>query len=491
MIFEAGEIGGMIGAVCKGNLQAKVSSVSLDSRDCGPGALFVALKGERADGHDFALKALENGATCVLAEKDKAHLLLASIPPAMLKDACLVFLDKSLEGLQRLAKEHVRRIKGLLRIGVTGSSGKTTTKECIGAVLRAAYPSDTVAVGKGNLNSDSGLPLALFSLEPFHKAAVFEMGMNRRGEMDELARLFEPDIGVITNIGTAHIGLIGSRMGIAEEKKKIFSRFTGTQKGFVWEDDDFKAFLSLGVKGSVQEFGPRSTQGFEGARSQGLAGWIISWKGLEIAFPLPGKHNLLDALAALSVAHELGLDPAKCALGLSSVKPLFGRSELFGGKISLFRDCYNANPDSMRAVLDLCDEVDWLGRKIYVLGGMRELGDKLSTEHVIMGERAARSDADALFFFGEEAGIAAQAAQKALSAIPLDGNSSGKRPMIFHTSDIDALISRVAAFLREKDLVLVKASRGLALERLTETLFDAGWADREKNSQTSQGARVC
>jgi UDP-N-acetylmuramoyl-tripeptide--D-alanyl-D-alanine ligase len=491
MIFEAGEIGGMIGAACKGNLKAKVRSVSLDSRDCGPGALFVALKGERVDGHDFVLKALENGATCVLAEKDKAHILLASIPPDMLREACLIFLDKSLEGLQRLAREHVRRIKGLLRIGVTGSSGKTTTKECLGAVLRAAYPPDTVAMGKGNLNSDSGLPLALFSLEPFHKAAVFEMGMNRRGEMDELARLFEPDIGVITNIGTAHIGLIGSRMGIAEEKKKIFSRFTGTQKGFVWEDDEFKSFLSSGVKGVVQEFGIRTTPGFGGARSEGLAGWTISWKGMEISFPLPGKHNLLNALAALSVAHELGLDPVKSAEGLSSVKPLFGRSELFGGKISLFRDCYNANPDSMRAVLNLCDEVACPGRKIYVLGGMRELGDSLATEHVIMGERAARSDADALFFYGEEAGIAAAAAEKARAVVASGDKPSTKAPLIFHTLDMEILIDRVMAYLRKDDLVLVKASRGLALERLTESLFDAGWADREGKNHISQGAGIC
>lgn len=503
MIFEAGEIGGMIGAACKGNLRAKVTSVSLDSRDCGPGSLFVALKGERADGHDYIVQALERGASCALAEKEKAHSVLASVPPGLLEKSCLIFLDNTLHGFQRLAREHVRRIRGLLRIGVTGSSGKTTTKECLGAILRAAYPEGTVAVGKGNLNSDSGLPLALFSLEPTHKAAVFEMGMNRRGEMDELAELFEPDIALITNIGTAHIGMIGSRQGIAEEKKKIFSRFTGSQKGFVWDEDEYKQFLSSGVKGAVREFGLKSTPGFEGAKSRGLAGWTLSWKGRKISYPLPGRHNLLDALAALAVAHELGLDPDRAAAGLSSVKPLFGRSELFEGRISLFRDCYNANPDSMRAVLDLCDEVEWPGRKVYVLGGMRELGETLASEHVVLGERAARSQAQALFFFGEEAGISARSAEKALAmsraakassrAAPAVSGTEPEagEPMVFHATGMEALVSQVLSYLKDGDLVLLKASRGLELERLAEALFAAGWADGEGPDTSPQGARAC
>jgi UDP-N-acetylmuramoyl-tripeptide--D-alanyl-D-alanine ligase len=477
-LFEAGEVGGMIGGACKGNLRALVDNVQLDSRLCTHGSLFVALRGERADGHDFIVSALNKGASCILADAKRAQSVLASLNPDSLANACIVFVETPLQAFQRLAKEHRRRIKGLVKIAVTGSSGKTTTKECIGAALTAACPSGIVAVGAGNLNSDSGLPLALFSLQANHEIAVFEMGMNRRGEMDELAELYEPDIGVITNIGTAHIGLIGSRQAIAEEKKKIFSRFDGSQKGYVWDSDDFKSFLMAGVKGKVGEFGFTSTKGFKGAENLGLLGWRISWMDESFVFPLPGRHNLMDALAALSVVGDMNLQPKLLCDGLSRVKPLFGRSEVFFGKISLYRDCYNANPDSSRAVLDLCDSIEWPGRKIYVLGSMRELGELSLSEHVGLGERAASSDASALFFFGEEAEASYTAAMHAF-----DLRSTGmKRIPLYHTNDIGLLIANVISALRLGDLVAVKASRGLELERLTEAMFESGWADRTKTS---------
>lgn len=476
ILFDAGEIGGMIGGACRGNLRALVDNVQLDSRLCSKGSLFVALRGERVDGHDYIVSALLKGASCVLADAERAHSVLASLDQSALSDACIIFVDRTLFGLQRLAREHRRRIKGLVRIAVTGSSGKTTTKECIGAALSAALPAGKIAVGAGNLNSDSGLPLALFTLEAQHEMAVFEMGMNRRGEMDELVELYEPDIAVITNIGNAHIGLIGSRQGIAQEKKKIFSRFNGSQKGYVWDSDDYKAFLMADVRGSVREFGLASTKGYEGAESLGLLGWRISWMGETFVFPIPGMHNLLDALAALSVVGDMNLEPKLLCEGLSRVKPLFGRSELFFGKISLYRDCYNANPESARAVLDLCDTVQWPGRKIYVLGGMRELGELSGPEHAILGERLAGSNADALFFFGEEAEISHAAALKAM-----DLRTDGKKKIpSYHTNDIGSLIEKVLSAMREGDLVVVKASRGLELERLTEAMFESGWVDRNK-----------
>ncbi|MDP2792246.1 MAG: cyanophycin synthetase, partial [Rectinemataceae bacterium] len=184
-----------------------------------------------------------------------------------------------------------------------------------------------------------------------------------------------------------------------------------------------------------------------------------------------------NALAALSVAAELKLAPALVAGGLSSVKPLFGRSEIFEGRVSLVRDCYNANPDSVAAAIDLCDSVESKGRKVYVLGSMRELGETSEDEHRAMGMRAASSGADGLFFFGEEAGTSYRAAH---SVAP------GKH--CFHTNDIESLISAVSAYLKDGDLVLAKASRGLALERFTDALFAEGWVlpaalpqeDREK-----------
>jgi UDP-N-acetylmuramoyl-tripeptide--D-alanyl-D-alanine ligase len=472
ILFSAGEAAGMIGGACRGNLDAPIRNVVADSRKVAAGSLFVALPGERSDGHDFIPAALEQGASCILAAQARKAEVVSALASADSAGACLIFVESPLAGLQGLAREHRRRMKGLLRIGITGSSGKTTTKECVGATLAAAYPAGSLIMNEGNLNSDIGLALSMFALEASHKVGVFEMGMNRKGEMDELISIYEPDLALITNIGTAHIGMIGSRLGIAEEKKKIFSRFSGSQVGFVWEDDPYRDFLKANVAGRVLEFGFRSTKGLEKVDSLGLGGWRLEWAGQSVLFPLPGRHNLLNALAALSVAAELDVDPALAAAGLASVKPLFGRSEIFEGRISLVRDCYNANPDSVAAAIDLCDSADSAGRKVYVLGSMLELGGTSSAEHAAVGRKAAASSADALFFFGEEAGESYGAAMAAAAE-----NPAASRPgrVIFHTNDIESLKKAVLGYLRDGDLVLAKASRGLALERLTEALFKAGF----------------
>jgi len=467
-LFTAGEAAGMIGGACKGDLESPILGVVADSRKVQKGSLFVALPGERADGHDFIASALGGGASCILAAGSMKEKVMAAFAAARPRQACVIFVDSPLAGLQGLAREHRRRMKGLLRIGVTGSSGKTTTKECVGAALAPAYENGALVMNEGNLNSDIGLALAMFSINASHKVGVFEMGMNRKGEMDELASIYEPDIAVITNIGTAHIGMVGSRQGIAEEKKKIFSKFSGTQHGFVWEDDPYRAYLEAGVAGFVSGFGPRSTKGFEKAENLGLGGWRLRWFGQTVRLPLAGKHNLLNGLAALSVAAQLGFDPALVARGLGGVKPLFGRSEIFEGRISLVRDCYNANPDSVAAAMDLCDSIDIAGRKVYVLGSMLELGESSAKEHAAMGRRAASSSAEALFFFGEEARSGYEASMAASRAKPADGR------VIFHTNDIESLKKAVLGYLKEGDLVLAKASRGLALERFTEALFEAG-----------------
>lgn len=478
-LFSAGEAAAVSGGSCIGNLDAEVTDVIVDSRKAGPGSLFVALPGERADGHDYIGSALGKGASCVIAcvsEKDKS---LSAFRKAMEGSAVagLVLVDSSLNGLQSLARDYRKRMRNLLRIGVTGSSGKTTTKECIGAVLRSAYPAGTVALSEGNLNSDIGLALTIFSLRPEHRAAVFEMGMNRVGEMDELVNMFSPDLAVITNIGTAHIGLIGSREGIAAQKKRIFSHFSGSQKGFVWQDDPYKTFLKKDVPGEVLEFGPSATRGIERIDSLGLNGWLIAWQGQSIRFPLPGSHNLLDALAALSVAAELEIDPKAAAEGLSSVRPLFGRSEILQGRISLLRDCYNANPDSVSAAIDFCDSLEWPGRKVFILGSMLELGEGSAREHEAMGRKARESSAAGIFFFGADARLAYETAV----SMHLESGTPRGEPELFHTNDIEALKEKVAGYLRDGDLVLTKASRGLELERLTDDLTRRGFVPADKN----------
>lgn len=473
ILFTAGELGGMIGAACKGNLDAPIREVVTDSRLVRAGVLFVALRGSRVDGHRFIEDACRAGAAAVMAEMAHKDMALAACRNAGCMDrACLLLVESTLSGLQAAARAYRRRMN-LFRIGVTGSSGKTTTKECIGAILRACYPDNTVAMNEGNLNSDIGLALAMFTLRPEHRIGVFEMGMNRKGEMDELVAMYEPDMAVITNIGTAHLGMLGSRQAIAEEKKKIFSRFTGSQRGFIWENDEYRDFLARDVQGTILEFGPKSTRGLEQAVSLGIHGWRLIWKGQSLQFPLPGEHNLLNACAALSVADALALDPPAVARGLASVKPLFGRSELRTGRITVLQDCYNANPESMAAALELVGSLPWEGRKVLVLGSMLELGEEAAEAHRRVLAQAFAINPAAVFAFGED---------MAAAAAGLQAQESGTVRLVACT-DMQALIETVCDVVQDGDLVLIKGSRGMALERLTEALASRGLIDMTNSSQ--------
>jgi UDP-N-acetylmuramoyl-tripeptide--D-alanyl-D-alanine ligase len=458
LLFRAGELAGIIGGTCRGDLDAPICSVVADSRAATENSMFVALRGEHTDGHRHIPEAVQNGARVILAEIAQKDAVLASIHGLDESSSlCLIFVESPLAALQRAAREYRKR-NALLRIGVTGSSGKTTTKECIAAVLEACNPAGAVVISPGNLNSDIGLALALFDIRPEHTVGIFEMGINRKGEMDELASMYEPDIAVVTNIGTAHIGIFGSRDEIAKEKSKIFSYFDGRQTALLWEDDDYRAYLASKAKGKVEYFGLRHTEGLGRIDSLGLKGWIIEWKAQRIDFALPGQHNLLNACAALSVANLLGLSPVQAGRGLSSVKPLFGRSEIREGKITVLQDYYNANPDSMAAAIEFFGAISARGRKVLVLGSMLELGEESVRAHEEVGMMAGGIGPSAIFLFGEDM-AAAEAALKA----------SAFKGRLFWTSDMDELSDAVLDFVQEGDLLLVKGSRGMALERLTRT----------------------
>ncbi len=447
------------GRLLGGSRTAEVSSVAIDSRKSAPGALFVALPGERTDGHDHIPEALAAGAVVLLVAESRAQSVRALLEGPG-NAAAAVCVPSTLAALQDLARFHLSLLPRQTRVGVTGSNGKTTTKEIIGAILSVGAET---AVNEGNLNSEIGLPLACFSVEKRHTYAVFEMGMNRVGEMDVLADIVCPDHALITNVGTAHIGLLGTQQHIAEEKKMIFSRFSGGQTGYLNEAEPFASFLSDGVRGKIVFFGPKSTKGFLGSESLGLDGTLIHWEGSRIRFPLFGPYNLANALGAVTVARELGVPAGEIRDGLESVRPLFGRSQIIRGPVTVVFDCYNANPDSMLGALDFLGEVVWPGRKIAVLGGMRELGGMSAEAHRELGDRLARSTLDAAVLFGEEM----REAWDRLSASPLGTKS-------LWTADYAELARGVRGLLCEGDLVLVKGSRGLELERLLADALSAG-----------------
>lgn len=438
-----------------------VSSVEVDSRACRGGSLFVALAGERTDGHLYLEQAYGSGcrAFLVRAEFRSRHPEAASRPPFSAPDAFCIEVADTLAALQGLAVYHLRKHPGVHRIGVTGSNGKTTTKELIGSILSRHT---ATAMNRGNLNSEIGLPLAAFGVRPEHRYAVFEMAMDHEGEMDVLSGIVRPDSALITNIGRAHVGKLGSVEAIAAEKRKIFSRFTGTERAFLPEHDRWFEYLARGVNGRVVPYGIRSTPGFEGIESEGLNGSTLLWNGMRLRLPLAGRHNVMNALAAVAVAVELGVPAEAVREGIERVPRLFGRGELYRGPFTVIQDCYNANPDSMAGALELVRSLSVTGRKILVLGSMRELGAESREAHEELARRAAAAGADEVFFFGAEA-------KDGYDAFVRDRTTAGS----FWTDEIEALTDAVRRTVRENDLVLIKGSRGVALERLTAALVSS------------------
>lgn len=433
--------------------------VETDSRSAGPGSLFVALRGERSDGHDFARAAADAGAAAVLvaaawwSSKGRAAFAGSNCP--------VILADEPLSALQDAATAWRSGFSSLTRFGVTGSAGKTSAKEILAAIVGSFK--NTVK-NPGNLNSDIGLPASIFLMRPWHEAAVFEMGINRPGEMDILAGVYEPDCALITNVGSAHIGVLGgSRAAIAAEKQRIASRFDGRQTLIVWEDDDFKDTLARGVRGSCVLYGPRSTDGFEGARDLGLDGWALRYRGREARFRMPGAHNLLNALAAIRAAALFGAGADDVAAGLEAVAAPSGRMTVRRGEFTVVDDCYNANAESTIAAIAFCDALDGPGRRVYVLGSMKELGNETQAAHRRVGAAAVASRADIVVFYGAEAHDAYLAARSAAPEADLRW-----------FDDYDRLEEDVASVVRKDDLVLVKASRSMALERLVGRLTKTG-----------------
>ena len=442
------------------SVRGTVDRVVIDSRKCGPGSLFVPLSGERTDGHRFLESAYAAGCRAFLVNsvflRDVRGRGIGFIQH---EDAVYVEVADTLAALHGLASFHLNRFSGLVRIGITGSNGKTTTKELLGAIFSRYRPT---AMNPGNMNSESGLPLAAFMVSREHRFAIFEMAMDHRGQMDSLAGIVRPNAALITNIGRAHIGKLGSVEAIAQEKKKIFSRFSGNETAFLPEHNAWLEFLSEGIRGKIITYGVNGTPGLEKIEDAGLSGTIIRWNGRSIRLPLPGLHNALNALAAIAVAAEFGVPSDTVQEGIERVARLFGRAEVIAGRFTLVQDCYNANPDSMARALELIASKRIHGRRILVLGSMRELGEESETEHIVLGKRAAEADAAVTFFFGDETKVSSQAYQNTRS----DGS-------VFWTNDIAELSAQVKSELRSGDVVLVKGSRGVELERLTEDLLRA------------------
>jgi len=429
------------------------SSVAIDSRNVKEGCLFFAMEGTKCDGHNFVGAAFDAGARAAVVESSKVESFdLVKTAEKAGKDVIVV--DNTLKGLQDSARVYLEKFPKLLRIGITGSSGKTTTKEIAAAII--SNEKNTV-MNKGNLNSETGLPLSVFNVRPQHETGIFELGMNRRGEISETAFVLKPNIAIITNIGTAHIENFGSKLEILEEKKNIYKFMKENDIALIPANDEYAENLADGVTCKVRYYGTDSFCELEQTRSLGLEGTEIVWAGEKIRFALPGKHSMEDAIAAIAIAKEVPVSAGAIKKGLESVKPLFGRLEILKGRTTVIRDCYNANPESTAKSVEFCDSLEWTGRKVYVIGDMLELGENSSSSHARTGDLLAESKADNIFLFGGEIAAAAPSLK-----------SKGRR--YFHTTDMSELSAALDSYVQTGDIVLLKGSRGCALERLSEML---------------------
>ena len=427
-----------------------VETFFIDSRSVPVGGMFVPLKGENTDGHRFVASALAGGAVasfCAAGSWDS----LGDVAPG--SGVAFVVVPDVLEALSVFAAAHLDSFPATVRIGITGSNGKTTTKEMLAACLSVFGPTYFTP---GNLNSEIGLPLTALGMGPGFTFAVFEMGINHRGEMDSLAAVVRPLLSLVTNVGTAHIGIIGSQHEIALEKKKIFSRSGSVALAVLPAEDRFLPVLTDGFEGTVKLFG-RGLPGFRLVADHGLAGTEFEWKGTLFRLSLPGLHHIDNALAVLTSVEALGLDLRRCVPALGSVGASFGRAQVVRGVVDLLVDCYNANFDSMVGLLSLVKALPSGQRTVMVLGSMKELGSEGPGLHTRLGAQTAGLDVEAVFFFGAEAEVAYQACA--------DGKFGGH---LVWTDDYEELRSLLKDFVRPGDLVVLKGSRGNRLERLTD-----------------------
>ena len=422
------------------------SGVSTDSRALARGELFVALRGERFDGHAFVPQAARAGAAGVVIARDSA-------PPA--DCPCIVVADP-LIALGRLA-QHWRRQFAIPVVALTGSNGKTTVKEMLAAMLRAASAEAAVLATEGNLNNHIGLPLMLLRLRAGHRYGVFEMGMNHAGEIRYLSGLAEPDVALVNNIGRAHIEFLGSEEAIARAKGEIFEGLKPDGTAVINADDRFAPLLRelAGARPRV-EFGLEQPAPVTGRCTLRLLDSEIRLTTplgeAAATVPAPGLHNVRNALAAAAAATALGITPATIAAGLAGFRGAKGRLQKREGLAgaAILDDTYNANPDSVRAAIAVLAALP--GRRVLVLGDMGELGPGGEGLHAQAGEYARSAGIDVLYTLGELAAHAARAFGR------------GAR----HFQRIEDLLAAVESALAPDVTVLVKGSRFMQMERVVK-----------------------
>ena len=437
-----------------GPADAEIKNLCTDSRLAKAGDLFVALKGDKFDGHDFIAEVAAKGVAAVLLERHKIPVTLPKCPVLLVDDVRAAF--------GKIAAAY-RRQFDLPVIAVGGSNGKTTVKELLASVLRQKL---ATLWSEASFNNDIGVPMTLLRLEKTHQAAVLEAGTNHPGELAPLVKMIRPQSGVITNIGREHLEFFGDVAGVAQEEGWLAELLPADGKLFLSGDSEWTDKIVARTKAKVIRvgFGEKNDWRAKGIRLDkgGVTFQVAApqerFAG-EYRVNLLGRHQVANALLAIAIGVEFGLERTEILRGLAECRPAKMRLNFWeAGGVRVLDDCYNANADSTLAALETLCGLPLQGRRVAVLGDMAELGAHSAAAHAEIGRRAAELKVGQLFAVGRMAPVTAKAARDA------------GLTRVIEFADVDAAMKAVRQFLKAGDVVLLKASRASRLERIAETL---------------------
>lgn len=449
-----------VAQICDGTLYSigcenKVlfETVCTDSREADNTSMFIAIRGERVDGHSYIQNVVKAGCRCVIAER----------LPLDVKGVAVIIVKDSVRAIRDIA-EYVKTQVDIKTVAVTGSVGKTTTKEFISSVLDRKYKLYKTA---GNFNSTIGMPMSMLELSQNNDCAVFEMGMGGLGEIEYMSQTAKPDVAIVTNIGTSHLEALGSRENICRAKMEIASGLrdggtlflNGDEPLLLGHGSDRYTTLYFGQKNEECDYFASNIRSTEGGLVFDMRTPNGSYKDIEIN--IPGAHNVYNAMVAFSVGLNMDMHEADIREGLLAYKAVAMRQNIYTlGGITVIEDCYNASPESMSAAINVLGETAKArgGRMIALLGDMRELGDTTAKLHAGIGSYLAEKHADFLFTYGALSENLADGAVK--------NGMSEKQIFRNPTADAELAAKKLLSTLREGDVLLVKASRALKAENV-------------------------
>ena len=438
------------GALLKEADVKEIKAVSTDTRKIEEGTMFIALKGENFNGNNYVLDAFNKGAKIAIVDEVKCDL------NELKEDVALIKVQNTGRALMDLAKFYREKL-GLKVVGITGSAGKTSTKDLVAAVLSDKYK---VFKTKGNFNNEIGLPLMILELDSTYDVAILEMGMRGLGQIKELAEIASPDLGIITNIGISHIEILKTRENILKAKMEIATFFDKNNTLVVWGNDDFLGALPEAQYKIVKTgVGENFEIGAKNIALEELSSKFTVYDGEkeeEFSLDMPGEHNISNLMLGIAIAKELGVSFEEMKRGLKNIEATSMRLELIKKDgFAILNDCYNSSPVAVKSAIDVMKNIEGK-RRIAVLGTMRELGHKSEEAHMEIGKYAKENGIEKVLCFGD------------FSENIKEGYGEGCT--VYENKE--ELIKDLLNIICEGDIILVKASRSLKFEEITKALLE-------------------